>query len=360
LEGGCVIMVTHMTRRYSTVTATEQRAGAVVFSIIGAGYLSLIAFMVLTDANPPLVRAGVLTIPGWASLAGALYVWRRKTRYLAVDLDARRALFVSNGKASWNKSLDELGGLAIVPIQRTIRRQNSTGTRTEYQVVAGRDGVPIYGRWDYAAAKRFAVRTAREWRVALKPLDGRVRAAGDADRPLASEPAPIGAPAVASPPSVHVTRDNDGVTIRSVNGLGAADAPNVMWLLAAGMATLALSERSTFVAEAGLAGTPFETGLAVVLGLAALGALAKFADEARGWMSSPEIRIDARRVTFRGRSVQTAAVSEVVNAGGIHILGDGRAIEVPPQFGEPRDTTPLIDTLRALIVEYGARAPSRR
>jgi hypothetical protein len=354
----CVILVTHMTRRYSTVTTTEQRATASVFSIIGAGYLALIAFMVFTDANPPIVRAAVLTVPAWASFAAALYVWRRKSTYLAVDLDTRRAQFVSNGKTAWTAALDELGLLAIVPVQRIYRRQGGTGTRTEYQVVAGPDAIPICGRWDYPAAKRFAERTAREWRVALKPLDGRLRAAADVDRPLAVSAAALGSASSAAPTtpaSVSIERDTSGVTLQSVKGLGAADAPNVLWLVVAGAAALAVMDSSAFLGELNIEGTPLATAGKLAIGAVGLAAVTKFAAEARGWMAVPELRIDGSRVSFRGRSVATAAVTEVVN-----VLGGRRAIALPPGFSEPRDTPLVVDALHALITEFGSRTPTVR
>jgi hypothetical protein len=96
---------------------------------------------------------------------------------------------------------------------------------------------------------------------------------------------------------------------------------------------------------------PMETALVSALVLATLGTLGRFLYETWRWILPATVTIDAKHVSYRGLSVQTAAVIEVVSAGAIYIVTPRRVLEIPAGFCTPASTPRVLAELRRVIVE---------
>lgn len=346
-------------KRYLTATATERNAVIYVAAAIGAGFIALILFMYFTTRGaPPEVL--LLTAPGVAMLGGAAYFWLKKREWVTVDLAARKATFVAPGKPEWTASLDEVAPVAIVKAQREMYSNGRPYWRTEYRVVmagAGR-GVTLRSTLSYRQTRRAADALAREWKVALSPLDGRIRAFSELDqslaaaRSLAFDPRRE-APALGADTGVTLEERPEQTILRSSKSLSGSEVPNYLWLVGAGMAGLAASERNALAVLADPLFDPLDTALVAVLLIALFATLGTFLYQAWRALLPAEVGIDANRVHYRGRSVPTAQVVEVVSADAICVCTPRATLEIPHGFCEAQSTPQVIDALRRVIADKG-------
>ena len=103
------------------------------------------------------------------------------------------------------------------------------------------NSVPLYAKWSYRQARRAGDRLARHWKVGLRSLDGRVRQFSELDQSLAAaQSAPFNPRQTTEPlgPETGATLEEkpDQAFLRSTKGLQGGEAPNILWLGAAGMA----------------------------------------------------------------------------------------------------------------------------
>jgi hypothetical protein len=346
-----------MTRRYGTSTSKELASGVLVGGGLGLGFIALIVYMYLdTRGAPPELL--LLATPGVLLVGGALYYWNKHRSSVLVDFTKRQVTFSAAGKPSWSAPLDELAPLAIVAFQRELLRSSGKYWRTEYRVViGGASNVPIYADWTYQKARRAADALARAWKVGLCPLDGRIRQVGELDESVAAAQlksfnpqrearAPFGAES-----GVSLDEQPDRAVLRSSSD--RAEAPSVLWLMAAGMTGLAASERDVQMVMQEPLANPLETALVSALLLALLITLGLFLYETWRAILPAEVRINSTRVEYRGRRVPTGDVVEVVSAGAILVCTPRKTLEIPAGFCAPRATEQVIAELRRLIAERG-------
>jgi hypothetical protein len=346
-----------VTRRYLTATTSERSVALAVVAVIGIGFIALIVYMYVdTRGAPPEVL--LLTAPGLALLGGAAYFWLSKRDSVRVDLGTRTAMFARAGKPVWTARLDEIGPIAIVVVKRELFRSGRSYWRTEYRVVA--NSVPLYAKWSYRQARRAGDRLARQWKVGLRPLDGHVRQCSELDQSLAAAQLAQFNPRQTTEPlgpetGTTLEEKPEQAFLRSTKGLQGGEAPNILWLGAAGMAGLAASERHVVITLSDPAAGPLETLLVSVLVLATLAALGRFLYEAWRAVLPAEVQIDPRSVAYRGRSVATAQVVEVVSADAICVCTPRRTLEIPHGFCEPQFDARVVEELRRVVAEKGQR-----
>jgi hypothetical protein len=348
-----------MTRRYRTVYAREFTAAAFVFGGLGLAYFVFIAVLVYTSSERPAAgRLAAISFPGVVLAVLGTVIYFRKRDWLDVDMEARVARFFGNGKERWSAPLDEFVALHVRPVRRKQYAEGEPRERLEYHVCAGSREIAIHNGATYLPVRRFAVRTARLWRIGLVPLDGRVRALTDLDTPLwRLHPHVDGAIGPKPPVSVAVEETPNGTTLRSARSLLGSEFPNILWLVAAGFAGLMLYDRPLSLFDLEMAADPREAAEQLGFLAVVVVALGRFAYEAWPMFLPAAIRVDARTVSYRGRRVPTRAVVEIVSAENIAIIaGDRRNLSIPSDFAATNEEAALIETLRALVARYGARS----
>ena len=102
---------------------------------------------------------------------------------------------------------------------------------------------------------------------------------------------------------------------------------------------------------------PAETVLVVVLLIALAATLGRFAYEAWRAILPGDITIDQRHVSYRGRSIPTSAIDEVVTADAIYFVAGTRPVSVPNAFCEATALKPLVQTLREAVAKHGTELP---
>ncbi len=339
---------------YRLAESADRRLVGGILSGLGAAFLGVLWFLWTEDANPPVVRVAVLAAVGLAAVVGGGVIGVRASEVLIVDLDRRRVTSTRKQDEKWSATLDEVAPVAVI---KGIRMQYNARTqrRVEYRVApAGRPDLMLKRAWGYSECRRFAERLARQWKVGLCGLDGRIRAYNALDQTLWAVAEGFPKPVAALPESsgVVVESSSDRAVLRSSVMSRLAVAPNYLILLWTGMAALAMSELPVQVdLEQNLAARAFYWLLsAVVLGSGGL-----FLWQVRQWLAPSQVTIATDGVSYRGRTLPLASVREVVNVGGITIVGDRRHIAIEPEFTEPGAVDLVAAEIRRLIVDIGRR-----
>ena len=126
------------------------------------------------------------------------------------------------------------------------------------------------------------------------------------------------------------------------------------------MAGLALSETDYRGALSEPFGDPTQAALVLVLGLAAIILLGIVASQALRLRHPAAVMVDADRVSYRGRHLPTGAITEIVDAGGIHLFTPAESMSLPPGFSSPEETERVVETLHELVAAHGSRRPQPR
>jgi hypothetical protein len=129
--------------------------------------------------------------------------------------------------------------------------------------------------------------------------------------------------------------------------------PNIFWLGGAGMAGLAASERNVMAVLDPFA-DPTETALVSALLIALTATLGRFAYEAWRAILPGDITVDRGRIAYRGRSIATKAVDEVVRADAIYFIAGKKSLSVPNGFCDAPELGRVVQVLRRLVVKHGA------
>lgn len=339
-------------RRYPTIATAEQQVGGSVIVAIGALVLGVLVAMWWRDAAPPLDRVAAIAVFALAVVALGGHVARRRREMLVVDLDARRVSSTRSDDAGWSAPLDQVGPVSVIQVAHQVPHEDF-GPRREYRVVpAGRPELPLYVRLDYPAARRVAERVAREWRVGLRQADGRVRDSADLDAPMWRNASMFPAvPRQLDPDtgvSVAVTAEAAVVTSRVQSKVSTA--PNYLLLGGVVMGVAAMQELPVQIDVESL---PWARALWLAILAGTLGVLFVFANQVWQWLADPAVRITSERVTYRGVSLPIEDVREVVDAGGLLVLGRRRHLDLGPDFAAPGAGEEVARELRRLIEQFG-------
>lgn len=338
------------------------------FLLAGGAVLAWTAWVLFGGGEPPpreLLRPfAFIVLLLVLVLAAGLALKLRPRHYLAVDDVSGTATFIRGGAAARAVPLAELGPLEHVVEKRRVPSGKTWRLATFH--VARSAPFPelvLLDSEEELATRRALEVHAKAWRVPYRKPSGEMRNPEDLDVPFfqrmgndaeAREPLP-------QPPDSKLTVawKDEGYEISTsyrpkvdrVRLAVTLAGPPVLFVFVFREPLLDVFRSSTpaflRLAAAALFVLSFAPGLTLA---------------AKAWRRAtrpPAIRVSAKGIRFRGRSLPLAAIEEVerVSGGTCRFVSDDRIVEIDADFCEPTEVDWLQREVRRLVVEVGQRSP---